>query len=136
MTTIERLSTADFEEAMDFLNLVFGAVEPHDFERMLPLCYRPQEMHRNLAIREGGRIRAIVGLFERSLEVGAHTLRVGCIGGVSTHPRSRGRGYMRALMDRGPRDDAGRRARSVVAGRPAPSATVALATRSRALGSG
>jgi GNAT superfamily N-acetyltransferase len=94
-----QLQPRDHEEAIDFLNLVFSATGPHDFELMLPLCYRPEDMHYNWAIREEGRIRAIVGLFPRAWRVGEHTLRVAGIGGVSTHPRARGRGHMRVLME-------------------------------------
>ena len=38
---IIQLSAEDFEEGMDFLNLVFGQHAPHDFARMLPSIYRP-----------------------------------------------------------------------------------------------
>jgi GNAT superfamily N-acetyltransferase len=97
---IVQLEPRDHDEAVDFLNLIFGESGPHDFERMLPLCYRPEDMHHNWAIREEGRIRAIVGMFPRAWQVGEHALRVAGIGGVSTHRRVRGRGHMRALMER------------------------------------
>jgi ribosomal protein S18 acetylase RimI-like enzyme len=98
--SVERLRPEDHEEALDFLNLVFGGSAPEgDFERMLPLCYRPRDIPCNVAVREDGRIRAIVGLFERDWLVAGRQLRLGCIGGVSTHPRVRGRGHMRGLMD-------------------------------------
>lgn len=99
---IERLCTADFEEAMDFLNLVFSqAHSPHDFARMLPRLYRPTEesMQNNFAIRKNGRIRAVVGLFPITLHAGDRTLKVGGIGGVATHPNERKMGAMHQLME-------------------------------------
>ncbi|MEW6753765.1 MAG: GNAT family N-acetyltransferase [Candidatus Latescibacterota bacterium] len=97
---IVQLTGADFQDAIDFLNLVFGTHAPHDFESFLPAIYQPTEeaMACNHAVRVGGRIRAIVGLFPLTLQVGATRLRVGGIGGVSTHPKARRAGHMRALM--------------------------------------
>ncbi len=97
---IIQLRGEDFEEAMDFLNLVFSAHAPHDFARLLPLLYRPTDQHmsHNYAIRQGGRLRAIVGLFPLRWQVGQKVLRVAGIGGVSTHPNCRGAGLMQCLM--------------------------------------
>ena len=39
MMKIEQLDATDFEEAMDFMNLVFGAHRPHDFATLLPTLY-------------------------------------------------------------------------------------------------
>lgn len=97
---IVRLGVNDFEDAMDFLNMVFGAHGPHDFERLLPKLYRPtdESMSWQWAMREEGRIRAIVGLFPMRWQAGEAVFDIGGIGGVSSHPRRRGAGYMRALM--------------------------------------
>ena len=100
-TAISRLHAADFEEALDVLNLAFGKAPPRDFEAILPALYRcgEEEMHWNFALRESGRIRAIVGLFPLAYRWGDATLCVAGIGGVSCHPHARGRGYMQQLMD-------------------------------------
>ena len=99
-TAISRLHTADFEEALDVLNLAFGKAPPRDFEAILPALYRrgEEEMSWNFGLRENGRIRAIVGLFPLAYRWGGETLRVAGIGGVSCHPHARGRGYMQQLM--------------------------------------
>lgn len=99
---IVQLTAADFEDAMDFLNLVFGTHRPHDFENLLPAIYQPTDaqMACNYAVRKQGKIRGIVGLFPIHWKVGDATFKVGGIGGVSTHPKSRGAGYMKALMNR------------------------------------
>lgn len=100
-TELVQLTESDFQDAMDFLNMVFGAYQPHDFETLLPAIYRPvDEAMRCLhALRESGRIRAIVGLYPMSWQVGDNVIQVAGIGGVSTHPKFRHAGYMRRLMN-------------------------------------
>jgi predicted N-acetyltransferase YhbS len=98
---IESLRAADFDEAMDFMDLVFSAAyRPHDFARLLPALYRPTDRHMgcNLVVRRRGRIAALVGVFPLEWRLGAVTLRVAGIGGVCTHPRHRNSGLMAALM--------------------------------------
>ena len=98
---IVQLTAADFEETMDLLNYAFGYSHgPHDFPSLLPKLYRPTDEHMrcNHAIRRDGRLVAAVGVFPMTWHVGAAALRVAGIGGVSTHPRYRGRGLMIALM--------------------------------------
>lgn len=98
---IVQLTAADFGEAIDLLNYAFSFSHgPHDFPSLLPKIYRPTEelMRCNHAIRRDGRLVAAVGVFPLTWHVGGAALRVACIGGVSTHPRYRGRGLMRALM--------------------------------------
>ncbi|MFH1571281.1 MAG: GNAT family N-acetyltransferase, partial [Gemmatimonadota bacterium] len=99
--TIIQLRASEFDEAMEFLNMVFGEHSPHDFARMLPTIYRPTDEHmtHNHAIRVDGRICAIVGMFPIAWQVGGARLRVAGIGGVSVRPDSRRLGYMRALME-------------------------------------
>ncbi len=98
---ITRLRANDFEEAIDLLNLVFSAHRPHDFERLLPKLYQPtdESMGRHLAVKRDGRIRAIVGVYPIELNIGNTPLTIAGIGGVSVHPRDRGRGYMKRLME-------------------------------------
>jgi hypothetical protein len=86
---------------MDFLDLVFSKAHcPHDFGKMLPIIYRPtdESMSCNFAVRENGNIRGIVGLFPAEMKVGDEILKVGGIGGVSAHPRDKGKGWMKSLM--------------------------------------
>ncbi len=97
---IIQLTANDFEDAMDFLNLVFSVHGPHDFARLLPKVYRPTDEHmqHNYAIKRDGRIRAIVGLFPMTLAIGGVALKLAGIGGVSSHPNDRGLGHMKRLM--------------------------------------
>ncbi len=95
-----QLRGEDFEDAIDFMNLVFGAHGPIDFAQLLPALYQPTDEHMgwNWAVREDGRIRAVVGSFPMQWHLGETTLEMAGIGGVSSHPRARGAGYMRQLM--------------------------------------
>ena len=96
-----QLSASDFEEALDFLDLVFStAYAPTHFGNMLPILYQPtdEDMQHNFAIREHGRIRAIVGMFPSQIQAGSKILHLEGIGGVSSHPNDRGKGWMKQLM--------------------------------------
>lgn len=100
---IVRLKATDFEEALDLLNLVFSQTyAPTNFATMLPLLYQPTDEHMrcNFAVREDGKIRAIVGLFPAQIQAGDIALNLGGIGGVSAHPNDRGKGWMKLLMNR------------------------------------
>ncbi|MEC8993421.1 MAG: GNAT family N-acetyltransferase, partial [Candidatus Latescibacterota bacterium] len=96
-----QLRGTDFDECMDFLNEVFSEHAPHDFAAMLPSIYQPtdEQMACNYAIRVDGKLAAVVGLFPAQWQVGDQVLKVGGIGGVSTHKRMRGAGYMKTLMN-------------------------------------
>ena len=97
---INRLQASDFEEALDMLNFSFGFQHPKNFETLLPALYKAEDEHMswNWAVRENGRIRAIVGAFPLAWQLGETTLRISGIGGVSCHPRARNQGYMQQLM--------------------------------------
>ena len=97
---IAPLSAVDFDEAMAVMNLAFGKSPPADFASILPKLYRPDDslMACLWALRRDGRIRAVVGIHPLTWKVGAATLPVAGIGGVSTHPDCRGQGMMQRLM--------------------------------------
>jgi|APSaa5957512622_1039677.scaffolds.fasta_scaffold19916_3 predicted N-acetyltransferase YhbS len=98
---VVQLTAADWDEGLAFLNEVFGEHHEHNFATLLPSIYQPTEdlMSCNHAVRVDGRIRAVVGLFPLHWHVGATQLKVGGIGGVSTHSTVRGKGYMKVLMN-------------------------------------
>lgn len=95
---IIRLTSNDYEEGMALLRLAFGNA---DFPHLLPKIYDCDEgkMSCNLAIKQDGKIRAIVGLFPMEVEICGKLFKVGGIGGVSAHPDNRGSGYMTILMN-------------------------------------
>jgi predicted acetyltransferase len=99
---IQRLSANDFEEAVDFVNLVFSLTYgPMNFEKLFPRFYKPTDEHmrRNLAVKDNGRIRALVGLYPSEMVAEDIVLKLGAIGAVSCHPNDRGKGWMKLLMD-------------------------------------
>lgn len=98
---VERLTAGDYEEAIDFINMVFSmAHSPIDFAQALPRLYKPTDEHMgcNFVVRENGRIRALVGLYPDTMQVGDVQLRLAGIGAVSAHPADKGRGWMKQLM--------------------------------------
>lgn len=103
MYQISRGCQEDFEQIRDFANYVFSQSDgPHDFKQLLPKIY---EDGRNSAeyhylIREDGNIRAMACVIPGMIEAAGRQLKTGCIGTVSVHPYSRGRGYMKILMDK------------------------------------
>ena len=98
---IVRLSAANFEEAMEVMNLAFDKSPPTDFENLLPKLYHVDDdaMACHYALRRNGAICAIVGLYPLFWNIGSTTLRMAGIGGVSTHPDYRGQGMMQRLMN-------------------------------------
>ena len=95
-----QLRADDYENAMDFLNLVFSVYFPIDFPTFLPKLYKPTDeyMSMNYAIKRHGKIRAIVGLYPMELNMGNISLKLAGIGAVSSHPNDRGQGHMKRLM--------------------------------------
>jgi aminoglycoside 2'-N-acetyltransferase I len=53
---------------------------------------------RRILVRDGGCLVAHVGLLSRAVSLDGHTVRVGGILGVMTHPAARGRGHASAGM--------------------------------------
>ncbi len=99
---IEQLHANDYQDCIDFINMVFSmSGGPTDFPQLLPTYYTPTDasMQCHHVIRENGRIRALVGVYPGTLLVGGIPLRVARIGAVSTHPDRREQGYMQQLMN-------------------------------------
>ena len=102
-TQVLQLILDDFEEAIDLINYVFSQTYgPHDFEQMLPKLYRPDPdlVRCHWVARERGALVALAGVYPMTWQVGGTALRVAGIGAVTTHPRHRGRGLMRAVVGR------------------------------------
>ena len=100
---IERLSVDDYDEAIEFLNMVFGKEENKDINLTIlqPKMYRPTAecMNNNFAIRKNGYIRALVTMYPMTAQSGSRILKVAGIGGVSTHPEDCNTGMMQHLME-------------------------------------
>lgn len=91
----EEAHPAEFEDLLDFLSVAF--VED-DFRRIHPRLYRPQFVNLNCVVRASGRIRSSAMLVPHTWFVGETRLQAAGIGGVATHPRTRGQGLMQAVV--------------------------------------
>lgn len=92
----------DREEIIDFANYVFSFDhKPHNFIEMVPRLYGPESASEkyHYLIKENGRIKALLCSFPQEIKVGKTVLNLAFIGTVAVHPYSRGKEYMKHLMN-------------------------------------
>ena len=90
------------DEIVEFIDYVFSkAHRPHDFASLLPKLYGEggDGAAHHFVVREEGKLAATVLVYPVPMRIGNRELLTLGVGSVSTHPRARGRGYMRLLMD-------------------------------------
>lgn len=95
--TVSKGIPEDYEDIIDFANYVFGV----DFPSLLPKLYlnhKETAQHHHI-VKEGHRIKAVVGSFPLELKVCDSYLKIRGIGTVSVHKYSRHSGYMKLLMN-------------------------------------
>jgi Predicted acetyltransferase len=89
---------------IDFADLIFSkAHRPHDFATLLPKNYGPgrtKPENHVVALDDDGGLLGMVMFDPFDLTVGGETLKAVCVGTVSVHPRARGMGVMKKLMDK------------------------------------
>ena len=91
----------EFGEVLDFQNYVFRC-QHGSYPSMageMPHLYRESNSNNLRIIRENGKIKGCVCIYPAHIQWDDAVLKIGGIGGVSTHPESRGRGYARMLLD-------------------------------------
>ena len=94
-----RLATSDeFPEMMELLDRYFS-YEHGGMAARLPYSYDPSRMENHAIVREDGRIVSHVGAFPQTLVIGGEEIECWGFGGVATHKRYRGNGYMSDLID-------------------------------------
>jgi len=102
MPNVEYLKATenDFEELIDFINLVFSSNFPHNFERMLPALYLKRNFMAgtNYIVKENGKIVANVGAYPVYYNVCGDILKISAITCVAVHARNRSKGYMKDCM--------------------------------------
>lgn len=101
MWNVERLRAEDYDELLDFLNRAFGHGAENSFDKILPVMWRRDEEHmgKHLAIRDGGKIVAALGVYPLRVRVAGQELLFATCGNVGTDAAYRGRGCMKALME-------------------------------------
>ncbi len=101
--TMVRLSADDYDEAIDFLNLVFSqASRPHDFEKMLPRMCVPDDEHmgKHFAVKAGGRIQAMLGVYPLPAAIDGRPFMFATVGKTWQRIiKARSRGCMTRLLD-------------------------------------
>lgn len=102
MAMVEKLTAKDRDELIDLIDLVFSQAHcPHDFEQLLPKLYGPQAdtMKYHYGVRENGKLVAAVLSYPYEIDVNGKLLKMAGIGSVSAHRNTRGKGYMKAIMN-------------------------------------
>jgi predicted acetyltransferase len=97
---IERLTAKDYDELLHLLNTVFHKEEGNTFDVFLPVMWErtDERMSKHLAIRENGKIVAVVGVYPLPAKIYGEEIMFSTIGNVATLPEFEGRGMMKALM--------------------------------------
>lgn len=100
---IVRLTKNDYDEWLYVLNTVFTKQNNRemDFEKELPkMCVRDDyHMNMHFAVKEEGKICALLGVYPIKLKVGDSELLFSTVGNIATLPEYEGKGYMRVLME-------------------------------------
>ena len=98
---IRRVRQDEFDELMDVMNKSFGFdSDEAKFQHILPKYYYPENREMvHIAACEGGKIVSSVGLYPEKFINGGNQIDVACVGGVSTLPEFRGKGYFTEVMD-------------------------------------
>lgn len=98
---IERLNAENYDELLNMLNTVFHKSEGNTFDIFLPVMWKRDDAHmeKHLAIRENGKLSAVVGIYPLPAIINGEPITFATIGNVATMPEFEGRGMMRTLMN-------------------------------------
>lgn len=97
---IRLVNKNEFDELMGLMNISFNFVKEEDkFENILPkLYFKDNKNMIHYGVFEDDKLVASIGLYFMKLSNRYHSLKVGCVGAVSTHPDYRLKGYFKLLM--------------------------------------
>ena len=98
---IVQLGASDYPDLTAMLDRAFAKPPDRSFAIAHTALYQPCEalMRCNYAIRRGGALAAVVGLFPITWQLGKAQLSVAGVGGVAVAPQFRRQGLMVKLMD-------------------------------------
>ncbi len=94
------LTNKDVKGFLALLNNVWPL--QHTFQKQWPHTSMPDQkkFKEHLLLKEGGFVAAHVGIYPQDMKVNGSILKSGSIGGVATHEKARGKGYMSVLLKR------------------------------------
>ena len=93
-------SEFELQETLNVLDLIFHSGKTRRMGKYYPYAYGPRNLHNMRIMKAEDRIISHAAIYPRFVNtVDGLELKVGCIGGVATHPEYRGRGYATAVMN-------------------------------------
>lgn len=102
--TINKLTSADYEEFLDLADLVFCQnLKKINFEQDMPYIFKQDDAHMSLQYglrNDAGKLVAAVGVIPYTYKIADSTFKAAVITNVSTHTRYMGKGYMQKVLDR------------------------------------
>ena len=103
--------TEETEDIIDFANMVFSmAYRSIDFAKLIPKAYSKERCHIPVhhMIKENNKIKALADVYPVTLKQFKNEtyieIKAAYIGTVCVHPNSRGKGYMKSLMQKAKED--------------------------------
>lgn len=102
MTTTRWAAEQDKNALIDFADYVFSkAHRPHDFQTLLPKLYgeNGDGAAHHFLIEEDGKLLAMLMAYPVSMRIAGEDFLTLGVGTVSVHPRARGRGFLKVMLD-------------------------------------
>jgi N-acetylglutamate synthase-like GNAT family acetyltransferase len=91
---------SELQETLAVLDLIFHSCKTRRMGKYYPYAYGPRNLHNMRIMKADGRIIAHAAIYPRFVNtLDGLELKVGCIGGVATHPDYRGKGYATAILN-------------------------------------
>lgn len=103
MSEYSRALDSQMPELIKFIDMVFGfGDDSPSFGVSMPKVYGEDKCFGNIhhTVRENGELKSVIGLYPRNYKIAGRELKTGFVGSVSVHPDSRGKGYMKLLMQK------------------------------------
>lgn len=97
----KKVSKNEYEDLIKLMDTAFNMQGDQKFERLLPKLYFKENKDMiHYGAYEDGKLVASIGLYKMTMVSKYSSIKVGCVGAVSTHPDYRLKGYFKELMKR------------------------------------
>jgi N-acetylglutamate synthase-like GNAT family acetyltransferase len=91
---------SELQDTLDVLDMIFHSGKTRRMGKYYPYAYGQGNLHNMLIIKADEKIVSHAAIYPRFINTkDGLELKVGCIGGVATHPEYRGRGYATAVLN-------------------------------------